>query len=149
MLLETPVCERFARFTEMPHIQMKVVPAEENKQVVFMEPLQSFKDNKTSSFVMPKSGDSLKNAKESVRRRRNGRRNKRSKGLKVEKLFQDAKLDSSVGSSPAPASRKNLMFHPRPDYGQLGTKCMVKANHFLAEIPDSDLSHYSVSLLCC
>lgn len=41
---------------------------------------------------------------------------------------------------------KSLVFPVRPGYGQLGTKCVVKANHFLADISASDLSHYNVSL---
>ncbi|KAJ7956624.1 Protein argonaute like [Quillaja saponaria] len=64
------------------------------------------------------------------------------KGSKVDKL-QDGKLDLNVASSSA---CKSLMFHHRPGYGQLGTKCLVKANHFLAEISGSDLSHYNVEI---
>lgn len=51
----------------------------------------------------------------------------------------------SVASGPFPSSSKSLSFAPRPGYGQLGTKCIVKANHFLAEFPDKDLNQYDVS----
>lgn len=43
-----------------------------------------------------------------------------------------------------PTSSKSLSFAPRPGYGQAGIKCVVKANHFFAELPDKDLNHYDV-----
>lgn len=43
-----------------------------------------------------------------------------------------------------PTSSKSLSFAPRPGYGQVGTKCIVKANHFFAELPDKDLNQYDV-----
>lgn len=52
----------------------------------------------------------------------------------------------SVASVLFPSSSKSLSFTPRPGYGQLGTKCIVKANHFFAELPDKDLNQYDVSL---
>ncbi|KAG5219299.1 hypothetical protein OIU78_007255 [Salix suchowensis] len=45
-----------------------------------------------------------------------------------------------------PTSSKSLSLAPRPGYGQVGTKCIVKANHFLAELPDKDLNHYDVTI---
>lgn len=50
-----------------------------------------------------------------------------------------------AAGSGFPSSSKSLCFAPRPGYGQLGTKCIVKANHFLAELPDKDLNQYDVS----
>lgn len=44
-----------------------------------------------------------------------------------------------------PTSSKSWSFAPRPGYGQAGTKCIVKANHFFAELPDKDLNQYDVS----
>jgi eukaryotic translation initiation factor 2C len=41
--------------------------------------------------------------------------------------------------------RKNSNFAPRPGFGTLGTKCIVKANHFLADLPTKDLNQYDVS----
>jgi eukaryotic translation initiation factor 2C len=32
----------------------------------------------------------------------------------------------------------------RPGKGSIGTRCLVKANHFFAELPDKDLHHYDV-----
>ncbi|KAE9445814.1 hypothetical protein C3L33_22296, partial [Rhododendron williamsianum] len=45
-----------------------------------------------------------------------------------------------------PCSRKSLNFAPRPGFGQLGTKCVVKANHFFAELPNKDLTQYDVTI---
>ncbi|KAG0503181.1 hypothetical protein HPP92_003253 [Vanilla planifolia] len=45
-----------------------------------------------------------------------------------------------------PVSNREMAFHRRPGFGQVGTKCVVKANHFLAQLPDKDLSHYDVSI---
>ncbi|KAL4284664.1 hypothetical protein GQ457_16G029180 [Hibiscus cannabinus] len=45
-----------------------------------------------------------------------------------------------------PTSSKSLNFAPRPGYGQVGTKCIVKANHFFAELPDKDLNQYDVTI---
>ncbi|XP_061986596.1 protein argonaute 10-like [Populus nigra] len=45
-----------------------------------------------------------------------------------------------------PTSSKSLSLAPRPGYGQVGTKCIVKANHFLAELPDKDLNQYDVTI---
>ncbi|GLT28951.1 hypothetical protein SLA2020_038510 [Shorea laevis] len=120
----------------MPHIQMR--DPEEN-HVISREPLKASMNLKKSSRRIPKIEDSLEVSKKGEVMR-NGKR--RGKGNKVDRL-QGTKLESTL-SSATPC--KNLMFHGRPDYGQLGTKCMVKANHFLAEIPGSDLSHYSVKI---
>lgn len=46
-----------------------------------------------------------------------------------------------------PSSSKSLTFPLRPGFGQLGTKCIVKANHFFADLPEKDLNHYDVRLL--
>ncbi|KAL2469810.1 Protein argonaute 10 [Abeliophyllum distichum] len=45
-----------------------------------------------------------------------------------------------------PSSSKSLSFARRPGYGQIGTKCIVKANHFFSELPDKDLNQYDVSI---
>lgn len=46
---------------------------------------------------------------------------------------------------PSPPSSESIVLHRRPGYGQMGSKCLVKANHFLAEISERDLTQYSVS----
>ncbi|KAK6161445.1 hypothetical protein DH2020_004826 [Rehmannia glutinosa] len=45
-----------------------------------------------------------------------------------------------------PSSSKSLTFPSRPGFGQLGTKCIVKANHFFAELPEKDLNQYDVTI---
>jgi eukaryotic translation initiation factor 2C len=46
-----------------------------------------------------------------------------------------------------PVSSKTLRFPLRPGKGRLGQRCMVKANHFLATLPDKDLHHYDVAIV--
>lgn len=43
-----------------------------------------------------------------------------------------------------PASSKSMRFPLRPGPGRSGTRCIVKANHFFAELPDKDLHQYDV-----
>ncbi|VAI68922.1 unnamed protein product [Triticum turgidum subsp. durum] len=68
----------------------------------------------------------------------------------VEQQFQ--KLDISDQSStsqaiqPAPASSKSVRFPLRPGMGKCGDRCVVKANHFFAELPDKDLHQYDVTI---
>ncbi|KAF5176317.1 argonaute like [Thalictrum thalictroides] len=45
-----------------------------------------------------------------------------------------------------PSSSKSLRFAPRPGFGQAGTKCIVKANHFFAQLPEKDLNQYDVTI---
>lgn len=45
----------------------------------------------------------------------------------------------------APASSKALRNPPRPGFGTVGLKTIVKANHFLVTVADRDLHHYDVS----
>lgn len=54
-------------------------------------------------------------------------------------------VENNGSSSGFPSSSKSLRFAQRPGYGQLGTKCIVKANHFLADLPDKELNQYDVS----
>ena len=49
-----------------------------------------------------------------------------------------------ISDTGFPTSSKSLTFARRPGYGQVGTKCIVKANHFFAELPDKDLNQYDV-----
>ncbi|KAK3028069.1 hypothetical protein RJ639_039360 [Escallonia herrerae] len=77
---------------------------------------------------------------ENVEKRVGSRRGRRrGRGTKLERLLQNGETERSVD--------KNLAFHRRPGFGQLGTKCMVKANHFLADISEMDLTQYSVKII--
>ncbi|KAH8958404.1 hypothetical protein BDL97_06G022200 [Sphagnum fallax] len=51
-----------------------------------------------------------------------------------------------VAVAPAPVSSKTLRFPLRPGKGRSGQHCMVKANHFIANLPDKDLHHYDVAI---
>lgn len=43
-----------------------------------------------------------------------------------------------------PSSSKSVRFPLRPGKGSVGTRCLVKANHFFAQLPDRDLHQYDV-----
>ncbi|KAM0923115.1 hypothetical protein ACQ4PT_005689 [Festuca glaucescens] len=45
-----------------------------------------------------------------------------------------------------PVTSKGLAFCRRPGFGAVGARCVVKANHFLTEIPDKDLTQYDVKI---
>ncbi|KAG6662378.1 protein argonaute PNH1-like [Carya illinoinensis] len=110
----------------------------ENTQTL-RKPLQNSMNQKTPTQMVHKNEDFLEHKKKTMTSRK-GRR--RGRLPKVERL-QESELDLDVGYL---ASCKNLMLHRRPGYGQLGTKCLVKANHFLAEIPGSDICQYTVNI---
>jgi eukaryotic translation initiation factor 2C len=64
-------------------------------------------------------------------------------------MLQGAAAADPPGPSP-PVSSKTLRFPLRPGKGRMGQKCMIKANHFFAQLqqfPDyKDLHQYDVSI---
>ncbi|XP_019099422.1 PREDICTED: protein argonaute 1 isoform X4 [Camelina sativa] len=52
----------------------------------------------------------------------------------------------SQAIQPIPSSSKAYKFPMRPGKGQSGKRCIVKANHFFAELPDKDLHQYDVTI---
>ncbi|XP_044950793.1 protein argonaute 1C-like [Hordeum vulgare subsp. vulgare] len=56
------------------------------------------------------------------------------------------RLPAQAVEAAIPASSKAIRFPLRPGKGSAGTRCMVKANHFIAQLPDKDLHHYDVSI---
>lgn len=57
--------------------------------------------------------------------------------------------ESNVGQEIVqafPMSHNSYKFPHRPGSGSIGTRCLVKANHFFAELPDKDLHQYDVRL---
>ncbi|KAL2925297.1 Protein argonaute PNH1 [Bienertia sinuspersici] len=92
--------------------------------------------NKLSKCPKERLEDAPKNAK-----RRRGRR--KTKGAIVEDLPVDGKLQLHV---EPPTSNKSIVFQKRPGFGHLGTKCVVKANYFLAQLSRSDLCQYNVTI---
>ncbi|XP_077252769.1 protein argonaute MEL1-like [Tasmannia lanceolata] len=65
-------------------------------------------------------------------------------------IEETKKAEPSVvqeGSKPPPVSSKAERFPQRPGFGKMGTKCMIKANHFLVQLSnDKQLYHYDVSI---
>ncbi|KAJ7976861.1 Argonaute family protein [Quillaja saponaria] len=59
---------------------------------------------------------------------------------------QTAPSAPPVPQSPVPSSSKAVKFPPRPGYGTIGTRNIIRANHFLVELADRDLHHYDVSV---
>ncbi|CAM8949612.1 unnamed protein product [Rhodiola kirilowii] len=72
-----------------------------------------------------------------------------SSSATVSKLSEDVKQQLTI-RTPAevvpPVSSKGVRFAQRPGYGTRGTKCVVRANHFLVEVADKDLHHYDVTI---
>ncbi|KAL9268774.1 argonaute PNH1-like protein [Drosera capensis] len=72
--------------------------------------------------------------------RNKGRR--RGKGVATEEL----EVPKDVLHAQHPSSSASIQFPQRPGYGQTGTTCIVKANHFLAQVSKSELCHYDVNV---
>uniref|UniRef100_A0A7N0U3U9 Argonaute 1 n=1 Tax=Kalanchoe fedtschenkoi TaxID=63787 RepID=A0A7N0U3U9_KALFE len=64
----------------------------------------------------------------------------------VSQLGQMSIQPEGSSTQIAPASSKAVRFPLRPGKGSTGTRCIVKANHFVAELPDKDLHQYDVSI---
>ncbi|CAK9164364.1 unnamed protein product [Ilex paraguariensis] len=66
----------------------------------------------------------------------------------ITQQFQQLTIQQEAGPSQAiqPASSKSMRFPQRPGKGSTGTRCVVKANHFFAELPDKDLHQYDVTI---
>ncbi|KAK8934712.1 Protein argonaute 1B [Platanthera zijinensis] len=54
--------------------------------------------------------------------------------------------EPATSQADVPASSKAIRFPLRPGKGKSGTSCVVKANHFFAELPNKDLHQYDVSI---
>ncbi|KAK1586285.1 hypothetical protein Q3G72_000822 [Acer saccharum] len=52
----------------------------------------------------------------------------------------------SLEETAIPISSRGRRPPGRPGYGTIGRKCMVKANHFLVQVADTDIHHYDVSI---
>lgn len=63
----------------------------------------------------------------------------------LQQLSVEQEGSSSQAIQPLPASSKSVRFPLRPGKGSTGIRCIVKANHFFAELPDKDLHQYDVS----
>jgi len=65
--------------------------------------------------------------------------------IDLEQSMGQMVLHSEPAPTPPPASKSSMRFPLRPGKGSYGTKCVVKANHFFAELPNKDLHQYDVS----
>lgn len=73
----------------------------------------------------------------------------------IQQLSLQGEATTSQGIQPATtsqaiqpvASSKSMRFPLRPGKGSIGRPCVVKANHFFAELPDKDLHQYDVGFL--
>ncbi|CAL9089959.1 unnamed protein product [Musa textilis] len=74
-------------------------------------------------------------------------RRRRGRG-RTKAVEREVKQEVEVGLETVapPVSSKGVVFCRRPGFGQAGTRCIVKANHFLAELPDKDLNQYDVTI---
>ncbi|KAE8663941.1 Protein argonaute 1A [Hibiscus syriacus] len=54
--------------------------------------------------------------------------------------------EASQAIQPVAPSSKSMRFPLRPGQGSTGIRCIVKANHFFAELPDKDLHQYDVTI---
>lgn len=81
--------------------------------------------------------------KKAAGRRRGRGRGRDGSALAVGTPQKAQPLEVDIGTGPL-ISSKGVAFPRRPGYGQAGTKCIVKANHFLARLPDKDLNQYDV-----
>uniref|UniRef100_A0A8R7UUN6 Argonaute linker 1 domain-containing protein n=1 Tax=Triticum urartu TaxID=4572 RepID=A0A8R7UUN6_TRIUA len=66
--------------------------------------------------------------------------------LQFQQLDIPGQSSSRQGIQSAPSSTKSVRFPMRPGKGTFGSRCIVKANHFSAELPDKDLHQYDVSI---
>ncbi|XP_020097408.1 protein argonaute PNH1-like [Ananas comosus] len=119
--------------SEMPLRPMAKDPKGE-KHVVFKKPLQNTMNQQKLENELP-----LQEAKKNA-----GRRRGRGKGKAVERAVRP-EVEMGLAAGP-PVSSKGLVFQRRPGFGQVGTRCIVKANHFLTELPDKDLNQYHVAI---
>ncbi|KAL5732173.1 argonaute 1B [Ranunculus cassubicifolius] len=63
------------------------------------------------------------------------------------KLADQAQMLSLQSEGTSTQASKSMRFPPRPGMGTIGRKCLLKANHFLAELPDKEIYQYDVSVV--
>lgn len=68
-------------------------------------------------------------------------RKRRTEGPSGGESYEEVKRPSKKSASTSSTIEIPL----RPGKGTLGTKCIVKANHFFLDLPNKELYHYDVS----
>ncbi|PKU72322.1 Protein argonaute 10 [Dendrobium catenatum] len=124
----------------MPLGQMKESKGAERHFV--KKPLQSAAVNQPATPPPPPAAP-LAKKKSGMRRRAKGRGKVTDEVKPREPAVGEV---TSAGMAGSPVSTKAITFHQRPGFGQVGVKCVVKANHFLAQLPDKDLNQYDVTI---
>ncbi|MQM06013.1 hypothetical protein Taro_038830 [Colocasia esculenta] len=130
------LCSSFP--ADMPRGQMR--GQKEKRVYAPKKPLQSSTNQQEKLECRAQVQDAVKKAA--------GRRRGRGRGRvgSLEDGTQKAPpLEVGISAGPL-VSSKGVAFARRPGYGQAGTKCIVKANHFLAQLPDKDLNQYDVTI---
>ncbi|KAH7681813.1 eukaryotic translation initiation factor 2C protein [Dioscorea alata] len=127
---------------DMPARQMMMEPSGGERRVVVVpkKPLQSSMNQQKLECREPPLQEPKKGA---------GRRRVRGRGkggASAQTLAQSHVEHVGLDVVAPPVSTKGIGFQRRPGFGVVGTKCIVKANHFLAELPDKDLNHYDVTI---
>ncbi|KAL8135054.1 protein argonaute 1-like [Apium graveolens] len=64
----------------------------------------------------------------------------------LQQVSLKSEFSSIEAAQPNPVSSKALRFPLRPGRGSTGSRIVVKANHFFAELPDKDLHQYDVTI---
>ncbi|KAK1388135.1 Argonaute 1 [Heracleum sosnowskyi] len=64
----------------------------------------------------------------------------------LQQISLKSESSSIEAAQPNPVSSKALRFPLRPGRGSTGSRIIVKANHFFAELPDKDLHQYDVAI---
>ncbi|KAJ4782298.1 Argonaute family protein [Rhynchospora pubera] len=119
----------------MPQRQMAKDPSKGERHIISKKPLQSsVNQQKLEISALP-----LQEAKKCTNRRR-------GRGGKGKSTKPEVQLAPVVAPS-VPVSSKGIAFQRRPGFGTIGTRCIVKANHFLAQLPDKDLNQYDVTII--
>ncbi|GAA0144984.1 translation initiation factor [Lithospermum erythrorhizon] len=118
----------------MPHWQKKEA---EEKHLVSKIPLQESMNLNLQSKILEIGENVIGDSKaKNIGKGRGAKRGKRAQ----------FKAEAQVKFGTSCVEERTLMFPQRPGFGQLGTKCVVKANYFLAEVSDKELSQYSVKI---
>ncbi|KAJ8513829.1 hypothetical protein OPV22_004263 [Ensete ventricosum] len=125
-----------------PSPHAAVMPSRQmTKEIKGVKPVVSKKQPLNNSMNQQKlENGCLPHDIKNVRRRRGRGRTKA--------VEREVKQEVEVGLETVapPVSSKGVVFCRRPGFGQAGTRCIVKANHFLAELPDKDLNQYDVTI---
>ncbi|KAL8152519.1 hypothetical protein V2J09_010279 [Rumex salicifolius] len=113
----------------------------EEKHVVSKRPGYSPPTHQRPSKMLLSPGEAMHDVRKNGGRNRGRRRNK----AVVEEYVEQVNFGSNAKRFSA-SSEKSIVLQHRPGYGQLGTKCLVKANYFLTEISRSNLCQYTVTI---